>query len=545
MKNKKKQTNFVQQAGILAAAGIICRIIGLLYRSPLANIIKDEGNGYYGPAYNVYAILLMISSYSIPTAVSKVMAQKLALKEYRNAHKIFVGSNVFVIILCAITSLLAFFGADYLGGLNSQQAEVLKLFAPTIFLSGLLGTLRGYFQAYGSMVQTSISQILEQIANAAASLSLAYIFVQSAAGTDSTEQALRGAKGSAIGTGLGVLIALLFMVWVYALNRKGMQRRMKRDIYSREISYPDIFKLILLMAAPIILSAFIYNINTTLNQSIYSNIMHKVHKLDSKQISTFYGIFVGKPVVLVSIPLAIASSIATAVIPSISGAYEMNDIALTGRNMDKALKTTMLVGIPAGVGLFVLAKPITQLLFPQPESLDLASSLLRVLSISVFFYSLSTITNSILQGIGKAKATVVNATAALIIQSVFLMLILRFTSVNLYGLALANIVYSGTVCILNQVVMKKTLSFKQDLINTYVKPAIAALLMGIVAFGTYQLVYFLIKSNVISLMISICFAVAVYFVAVMVSGIFTVEEIKRLPKGELILQIAHRLHLLR
>lgn len=172
------------QAGILAAAGIICKVIGILYRSPLAAVIGDEGNGYYSSAYEIYTIILLVSSYSIPSAISKVIAQRLALREYRNAQKIFRCAIGYVVVVGGLASLFTFFGAGILVGGNS--VPVLRIFAPTIFFSGLLGVLRGYFQAHGTMVPTSFSQIVEQILNAVVSILAAFLLIKAVAGKDTT-----------------------------------------------------------------------------------------------------------------------------------------------------------------------------------------------------------------------------------------------------------------------------------------------------------------------------------------------------------------------
>ena len=191
MSLEKKSDGFIMQAGILAMAGIICRIIGILYRSPLAAIIGDEGNGYYGSAYNIYTIILLISSYSIPAAISKVIAGKLALKEYKNAQRIFYCAFIYVIVVGGCASLFAFFGAGFL--VEQNAVMVLRVFSPTIFVSGLLGVLRGYFQAHKTMVQTSVSQILEQILNAIISIMAAYLLKQLVIDRDPSTQAVYGA----------------------------------------------------------------------------------------------------------------------------------------------------------------------------------------------------------------------------------------------------------------------------------------------------------------------------------------------------------------
>ena len=170
-----KKNNYLKQAGILAIAGILCRIIGILYRSPLTSIIGDEGNGYYTSAYNIYTIILLLSSYSIPSAVSKIIAEKLARKEYKNAQRIFRCALGYVFVVGGAASLFTFFGAGLF--LEGEACVVLRVFAPTIFVSGFVGVLRGYFQAHGSMMQTSFSQIVEQILNAVVSILAAYALI--------------------------------------------------------------------------------------------------------------------------------------------------------------------------------------------------------------------------------------------------------------------------------------------------------------------------------------------------------------------------------
>ena len=247
------------QAGILAAAGIIVRIIGLLYGSPLTGIIGDEGNGYYSQAYNCYTIILLISSYSIPSAISKVIAQKLGVGEYRNAQRIFHCALIYVIVVGGAASLLMFFGAGLL--VEGNSIPVLKIFAPTIFFFGLLGVLRGYFQAHKTMMQTSVSQIIEQLCNAIVSLSAAYLLMRMVSGSDATTKAVYGAIGSAIGTGSGVIAALLFMWMVYNLNRETITKRITYDRHPVD-SYRKIFKTIVMIVTPFILSTFIYNFTT-------------------------------------------------------------------------------------------------------------------------------------------------------------------------------------------------------------------------------------------------------------------------------------------
>jgi stage V sporulation protein B len=526
------------QAGILAMAGIICRIIGILYRSPLAAIIGDEGNGYYGSAYNIYAIILLISSYSIPSAISKVIAGKLALKEYKNAQRIFHCAFIYVIIVGGIASLFTFFAAGIL--VEKNAVIVLRVFAPTIFFSGLLGVLRGYFQAHRTMVQTSLSQILEQILNAIISILAAYLLKQAVIDQDTTTQAVYGAMGSAMGTGAGVLIALAFMWLVYGLNRSYVAKRLQKDKSKNILSYQEIFKIIFSLVTPFILSTFIYNFSTSLDETIYRKILKLVKEVDVSQIAVWYGVYSGKAVVISNIPIAIASAMSAAMIPNISAKFATGDKEGARAKVHTAILTTMLIAIPAAVGIGVLAKPVVSFLFPGQTSIDLAAALLRVLSVTVIFYSLSTLTNAVLQGIGKVNIPVVNASIALVIQTVILVPCLWFTDLNLYSLAIATIVYSLTMCILNAAAVRKYLDYREDYLKIYVLPLIAAIVMGAAAYGVYTGLYALIKSNVITLILAIITGAAVYAVLVLKLKVLDRNDILAMPKGSKLVKVLEK-----
>ena len=542
MGKKKNSNNFVMQAGILAAAGIICRIIGILYRSPLAAVIGDEGNGYYSSAYEIYTIILLVSSYSIPSAISKVIAQRLALKEYRNAQKIFRCAIGYVVVVGGLASLFTFFGAGLLVGGNS--IPVLRIFAPTIFFSGLLGVLRGYFQAHGTMVPTSFSQIVEQILNAVVSILAAFLLIKAVSDSDTTTQAVYGASGSAIGTGSGVIIALLFMLGVFLLNKEYINRKVKRDNSSQLLSTGEVYKIIITMVTPVILSTFIYNFNTSLNLTIYTRIMEHVKGFTEAEAYTQYGLFSGKAKQISNIPIAIASAMSSAMIPGISGSFAQGDIAGTNRRIGTAIKTTMFLSIPSAVGLTVLAKPVTLLLYPQKASVDTVSYLLAAMSISIIFYALSTISNAVLHGIGKVNLPVVNAAVALVIQTVVLVPLLLTTDLGLYTLVIATVLYSFLMCILNGISVKKELKYKQEIIKTFLLPGWAAILMGAAAFGVYHGLYLLIHMNVVCLAAAILVAVPIYFVLTIKMGAVGRKDLLALPKGTLFVRVAEKCRLI-
>lgn len=539
----KKQSSFLKQAAILGAAGILVRIIGMLYRSPLTAIISDEGNGYYGAAYNIYTIILLISSYSIPLAISKIISAKLALKEYKNAHRVFICALWYVIIVGGIASLFTWFAADFLVEANSVPA--LLVLAPTILFSGILGVLRGYFQAHGSMLQTSVSQILEQLVNAIISVLAAWLLTKAYIGTANAYLIpIEGAAGGALGTGAGVLTGLLFMLFVYLLNRSFIKRRLEKDTHTTVQSYKTIFKTILLMVTPVILSTFIYNSITAIDSTLYYKISMYLKHWTEEQSAIQYGVFSGKYTVIINIPIALASSISSAMIPSVSASFETGEVEATHSRINEAVRFTMLLSIPATVGIGVLAYPIMALLFPQPETIVLASDLLRIGCICIIFYSLSTVTNAVLQGIGKVNIPMRNAAIALVIHLITLVPLLVFTNLNLYALLLGTVAYSLTMCILNDLSVRKYLDFRLDLKKSFLLPAIAAGIMGVVTWASYYLIRIAGGGNTLGLAVSVPLSVIVYFMAILGTKAITEEELSRFPKGGVLIRLGKKLRLL-
>lgn len=555
--NSSRKNSFIIQAGILAAAGIISRIIGLLYRGPLHRVIGDLGLGYYQSAHNYYTIVLLISSYSIPSAISKVIAQKLALREYRSAHRVFKSALIYVLAVGGAASLLLFFGADFLCKmelLGENEVSVLQAFAPTIFIYGILGVLRGYFQAHGSMVQTSVSQILEQIANAIVSVGAAYLLIRGTMGTleipadeaGRVTRATYGAVGSALGAGAGVLTALLFMVGVYMLNRGTIDKRIQNDRHVGTDSYKSIMRTIVMVVTPFILSTAIYNLSATVNNTVYTQIFPSLRELDEVAVFSRWGVFSGQALTISNIPIAFASAMASAVIPSMAQMAAAGDMKGVKEKNTLAMKTIMLISIPCAVGLFVLARPMTGLLFHNvQETEDLVTGLLMALSLSVVFYALSTLNSSVLQGLGKVNTPIINAGIALVIQTVAALLLLLFTELDLYSMAIAVTLYAGVMCLLNQWAVRRATGYRQEIVKTFLIPTLASGCMGAVAWATYEAFLMMTSSPRISVIIAIPVGACVYFLMLLLLRGISEQELRAFPKGYLLVRLARKCRLMK
>lgn len=539
------------QAGILAMASMIVRVIGLLYRAPLTAIIGDEGNGYYGTAYNIYTIILMVSSYSMPSAISKLMAQKLAVGEYRNANRVFRCALTYGVLVGLVGSGLLFFGARFL--VPDVAVCVLQVFAPTVFLFGILGSMRGYFQARGSMVPTSVSQILEQLANAVVSIAAAWLLMQTAVGADPTRRAQLGAMGSALGTGAGVLIALLFMVFCFRRSKEGRKAEILSDATGKEEKYRIFLRDTVLVITPFMLSGVIMNLTTSLNQTIYMRMLIDLKGAGETATTTLYGIFSNKAVVISNIPISIATAVSSAIIPGISAAYARRDETGARRQVGNAIRITSIIAIPSAVGLAVLARPITMLMFPQMESLELASSLLSLLAVTVIFYSISTITNAALQSIGRMNLPLVSAGIALVVQTVVLVALLRFTDLDVRALVLVSILYSVMIFAVNQYYLRRFLGIRQDVRRDYLQPLVCAALMGAAAKAVYYLVSMAAEPmrnlpkgfyfrNLAATAAALLAAVLVYGYTMVRSGTIRRKDLLSMPKGQLLVRLMEKLH---
>lgn len=525
-----QKNNLLRNASFLMIAALISKVIGLLYKSPLSEIVGEIGIGYYGLAQNAYLILLMIASFSIPQAVSKVIAERLAFKEYKNAQKFFRGALIYTMILSGASALFCLFGAKYMIPSNQPGATLaLQVLAPTIFLSGILGVYRGYFQAHSNMLPTSLSQIIEQILNAAVSIGAAWLFIHFF--SDGTKEGIAkwGAAGGTVGTGAGVLIALLFMAAAYEVNRKQIARHVRADQTGKEDSYREIFRVLFLIVTPIIFSSFIYNINGYINGVMYSELAGR-QGVNSEVVSTLYGEYSVYFLTIINIPLTLAGAAPTSMIPEVSALYAQHRRKAARRKIDEATQLSMFISIPAAIGLAVLAYPITRLLFPNTNGT--AGTLLLIGAVTIIFNTNSNVSNGVLQGIGKANLPMWNAAIALVINVGLLVALLQLTSLGIYAVLVATIVYSIVICILNDISMKKYIHYKNPWGTVYLCPLLASIPMGVAAGGIYYLLELVTGSNLISLLFTIAIGGMIYlsFYTTIMTKLKAVEKRRRMEQ---------------
>ncbi len=572
MNNDIRKRNFITQGSILAITGIICRIIGMLYRIPLIQVIGTEGNGYYTSAYSIYNILLILSSYSLPTAISKVISVRLSKERYSDVKNVLRVAFVYATIIGAVMCAVMYFGAAPIALFMEKPfcQYALRTLAPTIWIMAYLGVLRGYFQGTGNMVPTAISQVLEQIINAAVSIVMAILLFDYGAKAnllyESTEYSFAyGAAGGTVGTGAGALIALLFFILLMVLygrlpEEKFMSyvpsdtERIRSGTYTRASARTrkrepvgHIAGVLILTILPILISSTVYNISTVLDDFIFSRVMATIGYAES--VVFLWGVF-GEYRILFNIPVAMANSMSSSVIPSLTNAVSDRDKRLVVQKIKLSIQFVMIISMPAAAGLFFLAQPICNLLFSGKDNM-LLINVLRVGCPAIVLFSQSTITNGILQGLGYLSAPLKNAFLALIIHVIALMALL-FVMPNIYSVILANTVFAFIVCLLNSFVMHSHVRYRLRTYKTYAAPLIASIIMGIVTYGVSMFLLNIFPENISSGRLGLAFtvcvciiiAIPVYFALLVWLKAFTRAELLEMPMGARIYRFLRRLSLM-
>lgn len=533
---QKTNNSFLLQGAILAVAGILTRLIGIAYRIPLTNILGEEGQGYYGSAFSIYNIALLLTSYSLPLAVSKLVSARMAKREKKNAFRIFKGALFFALCVGLLVSALIFLFADPIAEHVMSlklSAYALRVLAPGLLIVAVMGVVRGFFQGMGTMVPTAISQILEQIVNALVSIIGASYLLrmgQAASGGEKSSSLsyAYGAAGGTLGTVCGAAFGLLFLAILFRMYYPRLKKQMKKDISHRTEDYRTVYRVLLLTIAPVILSTALYNISETIDISVFSNLM-QTQGVNEQEVASLLGRFTGHYNVLINIPLAVANALGSSLIPSLTATVASGTKKMVHEKINMVLRFSMMIAIPSCVGFIVLAKPILSLLFSG--DMTISAQMLRLGAVTVIFYCMSTVSNAILQGINRMTTPVRHAAISLVVHLVALCIMLAGFHWGVYALIVGNIIFSLSMCILNARALRRAAGYRQEIRRTFVIPGLASVIMGAVAFVIYiALIVFIPES--IAVIFALVAAVIVYLAALLKLGGLLPDEIRNMPKGE-------------
>lgn len=567
MSNKQKSKNLFIQGSILALAGIVTKLVGFAYRIPMTNMLGSDGNGVYSIAFSIYNIVLMLSSYSLPLAVSKLVSARLAMKQYNNSYRVFKDAMLFAVGVSIAGALFLYFGADLLASMYStpELTRPLKVLAPTVFIVALLGVLRGYFQGSRTMIPTAISQIFEQIMNAFMSIwgvwfcmsrvaaPLPHKVTEVYAGAQGVNVSIiqgfgvqntsLGAAGGTLGTLFGALIALIFLAFTFYIYKPSIYRQINRDETGLTESHSEVYKLLLVTVIPVIISQTVYQIGYVIDSLIFSRIM-QMKGMESSVRKSLQGVFNSQYTLLINVPIAIATAMAASTIPNIVCSYTIGKKDEVNKKIGGVIKFVMVIAFPSAVGLAALATPIMNVLFPSLGKYnDVAASLLHYGFISIVFYSLSTITSAVLQGLDHMNIPVRNSAISLSIHLAMMIVLLYFTDLNVYVLLIGDVTFPMLISILNWFSVKKYVGYKQEVKRTFIIPLFSSAAMGVAAWFTFTGVSFIGRGRIIQavgIVAAVLVAVLVYGFFMLALNCFDKEELYDLPMGGRIVTLGRK-----
>ncbi len=538
MDDKTSGKHIIKQGTILAAASVISRIIGMLYRSPMAAVIGDKGNGLYSFAFEIYSIALILSSYSMPLAVSKLLSARFAKKEYKNADKIYKFAYIFAAVSGMVMALILFFGAGTIERLSGHEglALPLKVLAPTVFVVALAGTIRGFFQSRNTMMPTAVSQLAEQIINAIVSIVVAVILVRFAA--NEFDKARYGAAGGTIGTLFGALSSLMFLIFLFVIYKPRMKKHLSHDKVGVTVSNEEVLKLIVATIVPVILSQTVYQSIGVVDGFMFGNLYK------GSDSTALYGIYSSKYRLMVNVPNAISSALASSMIPSLVSLYTLKNFVEFRARLKTSVKFNMIIAFPCAFGISALSGMIMKLLFPTTDTV-ISGRMLMYGSVAVLFYALSTVTNAALQGMDRMRLPVRHAAISLLIHIPLMVILLKFTKLGAHALVIGNIIYPLIVCALNWASVARYANYRQEVKTTFIIPLLASSVMWIETFCLSRLMAKVLPVNYVTnaLITIICIvnACLVYFIMLFVLKGVTREELKEFPMGGRMAKFADKL----
>ena len=524
--------SFMQGALVLGIAGLIIKLLGAIFRIPLANIIGEEGMGYYQTAYPIYVLFLTLSTAGIPIAISKLVSERCSLEEYRAANKVFRVSFLLLSAIGIVSSISLFLGAEAIVGAlgNPKALLAMKAIAPALLFVPIMAAFRGYFQGMQNMKPTAASQIIEQLFRVAAGLSLSILLVQSGRHY--------AAAGASFGATAGAIAGLAGIAIIYYTHRRALHHQMLRGRKGTDESTASILSRIFVIAVPVTIGAAIMPIMGTIDVAIVMKRLQATGYTE-QAANSLYGQLTGMAGPLINFPQVLSMSIAMSLVPAIAGAYQRRDMEFLRHEVELGVRTSMLIGLPSALGLMVLAEPIMLLLYPmQKASAVSAASSLFLLAFGVIFLSVVQTLTGVLQGLGKQMIPVRNLMIGALAKVILTYTLTGIESINVRGAALGTVVAYMLAAFLNLLAVRQYTGVKFDWKLTVGKPVSSVLVMSGVVFVIYRLAL-PAAGNAIATLSAILAGGLIYFSMLFVTGCITEEELLLLPKGKKLAGLFH------
>ena len=599
--SKNTSKTFVKGAMIMTASMVVVKVLGMFYKIFLYRMYAgyDDlagfstgtfGIGLLSNAYEIYTPLFALATAGFPIAVSRLIAESIAQKRYKDVAVVYKTSKRFFII-AGLVCLALMLGISfiYTGIINQPYAIYAMLtLTPAVFMGCLVSIYRGYYEGQRNMFPSAVSEVLEMVGKVIIGLTLGYLVMNTgmneftSKGTlfghdyGSAEVAMRtlvaySVAAAIAGIALGSLIAFIFLRTYYSKHKFSVPEEMMRDSIDAR-TQKETFKILIKTATPVILSAFIMNISTTIDSIVIQNVLFNtsqtnldglVSQFDAQYAQQFYNMVPAHPTAdnpvilhtslwgcfanalpLMQLVTTVTQVFGTSALPNVTAAYTSGDKTELKSSINTVLKMTMMFTLPAGLSMFAISKPIITLLYGGGYEADISASILAVMGFSCIVVAASTPIMSMLQSLGKMSLPLILCSIAMVIKIATNYLFVSMVELNVTGAAIGSLVAFTFVFIVGLYLLIRHSKVRPDFINTMLKPLIAAVVCAATVYGVYTLCR-MFTGNMISVIVSIIVAVIVYVVMLMLIKTFSREEIEMLPKGKNIVTILAKLHLIR
>ncbi len=518
--------NFVKGAAILSIAGLFVKILGAVYRIPLTNLIGTEGIGYYQPAYNIYNLLLVVSLSGFPTAIAKLVSERRALHNYEGAYQVYKVARWGLFLIGIVSSLLVLVFARGLVSFIGFPGAYYSMLAlvPALFAVPLLSAYRGFFQGTQNMAPIALSQVIEQVFRVVVGLYLAYAFVGKG-----LEEA---AAGATFGASAGGVAALILIYLMFLLSKKSIKQEISKASGNRTEPVKDIVKSLLYIAIPITIGASIAPLMGIMDSYIVSNRLSAIG-YSSVQIADMFGELSGTAQTLINFPQVFSTAVAMSLVPAITDAFTKKQEGRLNATANAGIKMSLIIGLPCGIGLFMLAEPVIALLYASigPEKHASSGALLEILSIGVIFLTMVQAFTAILQSINKQFHPVKNLAIGLVVKVILSYILIGIPSINIRGAAISTTVSYLVVAVLNLIDINKT-KIKINLVQISSRTLLSSAAMALATAVSFMVLKSVLRSQNLAVLGSIAIAAVVYGICLLLTGAITKEDLELIPKGE-------------
>ena len=538
MSKRKRQTESFMQ-GVLAImfSQVLIKIFGMIYKLYLTNKegFGDAGNAIYSSGFQIYALLLTLSSIGVPNAISKLVAERLAVGDSKGAHRIFKVAFATFSIIGGIGTLILFYGAKYIAYnmLQIPEAEyTLVALSPSIFFVAISSVVRGYFNGRQNLKATANSQTIEQVFKTCLT-----IIIVAVIGAFSSNNTIIMAAGANLATTLSTFLSFAYLYLYYGERKKEIAQDIKSSTNYKAYRIKDIIKTILSVSIPISLSSLMSVITKNIDAiTVVSGLKTFMTEASAKIQS---GILAGKVDALTAVPLSLNIAFATALVPTIASAKAIGNIQIARERTELSLLITILIGLPCTVGMFVFAPQILNLLFPNANRGEL---LLQISSLTIIFSVLIQTVNAGLQGIGKIMVPATALGIGVIVKYILNLILIKNPSIGVYGAGIASLCCNVVVFLIGITVLIKNMKLQLDLGKFMIKPILSTGMMAIVSLYVYNVLQKLI-ANQLATVISIACAGIIYIISLLILRNLTKEEIYKMPQGDKIVKALQILRL--